>query len=123
MSPIIEMLPMSMQTGLNTDEKLDALYKALECDLVEVVYITIAGRPYTIFCDEEAKLRRWIPTLPLYRDGKCDDVIANNFVVTKEDDDENLLPLEPEEFKAIIKYLQEEIPKAIEEVRKVVAVK
>jgi len=122
-SPIIGIAPTPFPIGSSIDKQLETLYNVLDCYLVEAIKIEIAGHQYVIFSDEEAKLKRWVPTLPLYHNGKCYDVIANSFIITKEDKNENLLPLEPEETKAIIRYLQEEIPKAAEEVRKVVAAK
>ena len=105
--------------GMSIHEKCDALHKALDCDLVEIVPVTIAGREYFIFCDESGKLNPWVPTYPRYdEDGKCCDVISNSFVVVKEDAQENFLQMSVQEFAEVEKHLRIMVPRAAEEVRK-----
>lgn len=103
--------------GMDTGTKLHKLYEALGCDMVQVAYIEIGGREYTVFCDEEGKLKPWVPTLPLYHDGQIYDVIAGSFVVAKENEDGDFEQMTVGEFAAVEEYLRENVPKGAEEVR------
>ena len=81
-------------------------------------YIKVGEKQYTIFSDEESKLGKWVPTLPLYaEDGEIYDVIANSFVVVKEDNDENFIRMDEKEFGDVTDYLCREFPKAIGAIR------
>lgn len=114
----VEVADTTFKEGMTTNEKLHALYKAIGCSMVEVSYIKVGGKQYTVFSDEESKLEKWVPTLLLYdEDGKVYDVIANSFVVVKEDDDENFVPMGEKEFGNVTDYLRREVPKAIKVVR------
>ena len=114
----VEVTGTTFKEGMTTSEKLHALYKAIGCSMVEVSYIKVGGKQYTVFSDEESKLGKWVPTLPLYdEDGKIYDVIANSFVVVKEDDDENFIHMGEKEFGDVTDYLRREVPKAITVIR------
>ena len=114
----VEVADVTFKKGMKTDEKLHALYDVIGCTMVEVAYIEVNGKEYTVFFDEEGKLGKWVPTLPLYnQDGKVYDVIANSFVVIKEDENENFVPMDEKEFWDVTDYLRREIPKAIKVVR------
>ena len=94
--------------------KLHALYAAIGCNMIEVAYIEVNGKEYTVFFDEEGKLGKWVPTLPLYnQDGRIYDVFPNSFVVIKEDENENFVPMDEKEFWDVTDYLRREVPKAI----------
>ena len=113
------------EQGLDVDGRLEALYKALHCDTVQIVNLTIDGKRYAVFFDEEGKINGpWVPTLPLYdKHNKCYDIIPGNFVVVKEDEDENFLPMTIEEISIVEDYLAAAVPQAAEIVRKMVAEK
>lgn len=117
--PVVQITTAEFAAGLETKDKLDALYKAIGCQMVEVVDLEVGGQQYVIFCDEEGKLDRWVPTLPIYHDCKCYDIIANSFVVAKEDEDENFVSMTDKEFEEVMAYLQEYVPKALTEVKKI----
>ena len=71
----VEVGDTTFKEGMKTDEKLHALYAVIGCNMVEVAYIEVNGKEYTVFFDEEGKLGKWVPTLPLYnQDGKIYDV-------------------------------------------------
>ena len=117
--PVVTFTRFQFRMGMSIDENLDALYEALDCDLVEIVPVTIAGREYFIFCDESGKLKPWVPTYPLYDEaGECCDVIASNFVVVKVDAQENFLQMSVQEFAEIEEHLRTMVPRAAKEVRK-----
>ena len=110
----VEVADTTFKEGMKTDEKLHALYDVIGCNMVEVAYIEVNGKEYTVFFDEEGKLGKWVPTLPLYnQDGKIYDVIPNSFVVIKEDENENFVPMDEKEFWDVTDYLRREVPKAI----------
>ncbi len=91
-----------------------AFYKMLDCDTVQIVYTTINGQEYTIFCDEEGKIKGpWLATYPL-RDGngKIYDLIAGKFAIVKEQYDNEteeptLVPMTDREIQMLIDHLEE----------------
>lgn len=110
----VEVADTTFKKDMKTDEKLHALYDVIGCTMVEVAYIEVNGKEYTVFFDEEGKLGKWVPTLPLYnQDGKVYDMIPNSFVVIKEDENENFVPMDEKEFWDVTEYLRREVPKAI----------
>lgn len=116
----VEITGTTFKEGMTTSEKLHTLYKTIGCSMVEVSYIKVGGKQYTVFSDEESKLGKWVPTLPLYnQDGRIYDVIPNSFVVIKEDENENFVPMDEKEFGDVTDYLRREVPKAIKVVRNV----
>ena len=106
--------------GLDVGGRLKALYKALGCETVEIVPLTIDGRRYVVIFDEEGKTKGpWVPTFPLCdNNDNCYDIIAGNFVVVKEDEDENFIPMTIEEISGIEGYLAAAVPQAAEIVRR-----
>lgn len=107
----------------NTTEKLQELYKHINCDLVEVAYIEIDGKPYVMYFDEEGKIKGpWHPTYPLrYKTDEILDVIAGSVLVVKEDENENILDLTEEEKAAISKHLYDEMMAARKKVDEIIA--
>lgn len=109
----------------NTREKLQAMYKLLDCTLVQIRYVVIDGQEYTIFFDEEGKTKgKWMATYPLRTDdGEIYDLIPGKFLVVKEDADENILEMTPEEMEAIDRHLHRELDAANNELARIKAEK
>lgn len=120
-SRIIEATPLAYDEAEDMAQ-FKAFYKMLDCDTVQIVYTTINGQEYTIFCDEEGKIKGpWLATYPL-RDGngKIYDLIAGKFAIVKEQYDEEteepaLIAMTNEEIQMLIDHLEREMDAANDE--------
>lgn len=92
-------------------ERRNEFYLWIGCDFFDVMYIEIAGKTYSMYFNEEGKLKTpWHPTYPLrYQSDEILDVIAGSVLVLKEDAEGNVLEFTPKERKAIEKHLYVEM--------------
>ena len=65
------------EQGLDVDGRLEALYKALHCDTVQIVNLTIDGKRYAVFFDEEGK-KKLVSTLKKLGDNTINILFGTN---------------------------------------------
>ena len=104
---------------------LEQLYNIINCELVQIVYVNIYNTEYTMYCDEEGKLKKWCETFPLKdSSGNIYDLIANSYILFKEEINQdtferNIIPMEDGEIEAIKSYMKKAVIEANQEVNRI----
>lgn len=93
------------------ESNLKSYYKALNCDLIDIIVIRINKKDYSIILDEEGKYKdNHIPNLIfINKNNEIIDYIANDFILCNtEVTDEGLTEasLKDSEIKEILNYLK-----------------
>jgi len=75
----------NMAKVVETDGKLDSLYKMCHCDCIEIVVRKVGGIPFNIVCDDEGLLKGDVMYTAFYSDGTPE--IAGSICVFSCDDE------------------------------------
>lgn len=85
-------------------DTLHAMYKYLDCDMVDVAAFTVKGRKYDVWFDDEYMLRAGakVPTFLL-----VDSLtpIMGNILFAKSDEDGKMVGLDEEDIRILTRYI------------------
>ena len=104
---------------IEVEDKLEELYKVLDCDCIDIIQRTIFGKDYTIVCDDEGLLKG-NPKVSALTKGFKPSLVGNLLVVAPGSDDEgNLIGLNDEEEQYLKKFICNVVDAQNNRVRKV----
>lgn len=89
---------------IEIEDDLDAFYQALGCDMIEIPTRYIAGKPYSIMCDEEGLMREDVRISAISDFGEIR--LVGNLMFFNDDGEGHLLGLSDADIKHIRQYIQ-----------------
>ena len=92
---------------LPKDDKLHAMCKWLNCNMVDVVPIMAEDRKYDVWFDEEHMLKAGtkVPTFLLRTNPDCLIPIMGNILFAKSDDEGEMIGLDCEDLHVLSRYM------------------
>lgn len=85
-------------------DDLDEIYKVIDCQLIDIVYRGIGGKPFTIICDDEGLLKDSPIVSAVDKEDKP-MLVGNLFICSPENDNGDLVSLAKEEAEHILKHI------------------
>lgn len=75
------------------NDDLNALYRLLDCDLIDIPTVSINGKPFSVVCNDEGLLEDdyWVSAVDMHGHGR---LVGSLFVVSADNDNGNLVGLD-----------------------------
>ena len=92
------------QSG-NSREKLQRIYDALKCDIIDIATRKFGEHYYDIYLDDEGTfkpLEEQVPTIIGFNKGECVEQIVGNVFIVKHDGEGGMQSLTDEEMREVI---------------------
>lgn len=84
---------------MDIEDTLEAYYKALNCDLIDIVVATVDGREFDIVCDDEALLKN--DPIPSACDFDGNAMIYGSILLLHHDDEGNLTEISEDDVRLL----------------------
>lgn len=87
---------------IDIEDKLEVFYELIGCRCIDIVHRKIGNKYFDIICDDEGLFKGYAITSAV--DTEFRQMLVGNLIVSRSDDEGNLIDLSDEDIKQILRH-------------------